>query len=850
MLDTQLLTWGLILVATIVLIAYARRAKHSDADSSALGPTSLYDDAPVGYLDIDMAGVVRRVNRKECELRGLAAAEMVGKHLADLNPSNPQEQLREVLDRKLTQQISVESSQRRLQRQDGTLVIIEVAETLLRGPSGDVTGMRMVSTDVTDRHKSQEEATKIASELKAFFKAFPDLFLGLDADGKVVDCNGGNEKDPLLDPRTYSGRRLQDVLPPDVTQLVLQAIAKVRHTNAVEVMEFSIDARRVQQSYECRVLPLYWDRVIAVLRNISDRKAAAERLAQDAQELERKNEQLESALTTAREATQLKSRFVATMSHEIRTPMNGVLGMTDLLMGTELTPEQYEFASSIKHSADSLLTIVNDILDLSKMEAGKLRLDRIPFRLSVTVEELCSLFTLRARAKGLNLSASIPPGFSYSTVGDPGRLRQVLTNLLGNAIKFTDRGEIGLAVEVVRETPESLTVRFHVRDTGIGIPKDQQRQLFQSFTQLDGSSSRKYGGTGLGLAISKQLVELLGGEIGVNSEPNRGSTFWFTAVFERQAGEEPPSPASSKSEATDVSFKNLRVLIAAEKSTASVAKQLLESWGCQPQEVLSGEAVVPALKEASALGRPFRLLLADIDLRDLHGATISREPAAADVHLIAMTSAPFRGDGIELRESGFAGYLRKPIQPNDVYNTMSAVLKSAKSTASATAAPLITRHTISDQQANGSDQNGTAHGAAAQPSSNGVRLARILLAEDNMVNQRITLRLLEKLGVKAEAVVNGREAVEAVAKTEYDLVLMDCQMPEMDGYEATAKIRNAERNIRHTPVCALTANAMEGDREKCLAAGMDDYVAKPIGLEQLRETVVRWTQKTPAASRS
>jgi PAS domain S-box-containing protein len=735
MLDIQLLTWGLLLLAAIVWVTHATRsrrthvyrlAKASQFSKLAVD-ANLFDESPVGYLDIDTDGIVRRVNPKECEVRALSAQAMLGKHLADLNPANPQEQSREQIVRKLTQEISVESSQRKLQRPDGTVVVIEVTETLLRGPRGEVAGMRTVTTDVTDRHKSQEDAAKIASELKAFFKAFPDLFLGLDAEGKVLDCNGGNEKDPLLDPQAFAGRRIHDVLPQDITQHLLQAIAKVRRTSAVEVAEFSIDIRRIQQSYECRVLPLYWDRVIVVLRNISERKGAEERLTQDAQELERKNEQLESALTIAREATQLKSRFVATMSHEIRTPMNGVLGMTDLLMGTPLTAEQYEFASSIKHSADWLLTIVNDILDLSKIEAGKLRLDRIPFRLSVTVEEMASLFTLRARAKGLDFKTTIPSDLTCVTMGDPGRLRQVLTNLLGNAIKFTDRGEVGLALEVVRETAENLTVCFKVRDTGIGISKDQQGQLFQSFTQLDGSSSRKYGGTGLGLAISKQLVELLGGEVGVTSAAGRGSTFSFTAAFERQASEElsfsgsNASGGSNKVEPENGSLKNLGVQIAAEKTT----------------------------------------------------------------------------------------------------------------TPSGTPAP-VTRHSISDQQV---------------PIV--ARQARILLAEDNIVNRCITLRLLEKLGVKAEAVTNGREAVEAVAKAEFDLVLMDCQMPGMDGYEATAKIRNAERNRRHTPVCALTANAMEGDREKCIAAGMDDYVAKPIGLEQLRQTVDRWTQKqeTPEASR-
>jgi CheY-like chemotaxis protein len=366
--------------------------------------------------------------------------------------------------------------------------------------------------------------------------------------------------------------------------------------------------------------------------------------------------------------------------------------MTDFLLSTDLTSEQQEYAGSIKKSADALLALINDILDLSRIEAGKLRLDHLPFSLPATVEESSSIFALQARAKGLDFAAATSVDLPEMVVGDAGRIRQVLTNLIGNAVKFTDSGRIDVEVQLLRSTQDGVLARFTVSDTGIGIPPEQQSRLFESFTQGDGSSTRKYGGTGLGLSISKQLVELMDGQLGVESKPGQGSRFWFTANFSRApltaAAPTPPAPPK------------------------------------RPVPTPAAPAPPPAPK-------------------------------------IPIPSVP------------------------------------------------------------------------------GPRKLRVLLAEDNEINQRIALRLLEKLGVGADAVDNGRAAVEALSQRSYDLVLMDCQMPDMDGFEATAVIRNRERGKSHTPICALTANAMEGDHEKCLAAGMDDYISKPVGLEKLREAVER-----------
>jgi signal transduction histidine kinase/ActR/RegA family two-component response regulator len=576
----------------------------------------------------------------------------------------------------------------------------------LRNQSGAICGLRMASIDITERKNSEETAYRTATELRALFQAFPDLFLRIDKNENVLAAKGGQGSDAFLGADQFVARNLQDLLPANVLADARAAREQVRASNAMEMVEFVIEDRLGEQAYEMRLLPLNWDEWIAVVRNITARKAAEQRLKDDAQELEQKNEELEKALTAAREATRMKSRFLANMSHEIRTPMNGVLGMTDFLLGTELTGEQQEYAVSIKRSADSLLGLINDILDLSRIEAGKLRLQKADFSLESAISETVSLFALQARAKGLEFLSNVAPGIPERVSGDAGRLRQVLTNLLGNAIKFTENGQVGLKVEMAGQTRDVIGVKFTVYDSGIGIPQDEQDRLFDAFTQVDESNTRKYGGTGLGLAISKQLVELLGGEIGVESRTGRGSRFWFTANFSYASPKPPAAPAPVKT--------------APRTDTATRA-------------------------------------------------------AAAPGVIVAKS------------QTGTAQRAETPDAPSSVHASM-----------------------------------------------------RILLAEDNEINQRITLRLLQKLGLAADAVVNGREAVEALEKRQYALVLMDCQMPDMDGFEATAVIRSKESGQRHQTICALTANAMDGDRERCLAAGMDDYISKPVGLEKLRQALDRW----------
>jgi PAS domain S-box-containing protein len=677
-------------------------------------------------------------------------------------------------------------------------------EIPLRDANGNVVGLVGIGRNITERKLAEATLEESEQYLKALLDSMQMGLLVIDPDThKVVDANSFALKMIGVPREQVIGHLCHGFVCP--AQLGKCPITDLRQTvDASEGMLFTADGRQV--AILKTVFPLTRNGrtyLVESFVDITTRKQA--------------ERQLQKAKEAAEAANRAKSEFVANMSHEIRTPMNGILGMTELALDTELTAEQRDYLGMVKTSADSLLTVINDILDFSKIEAGKLDLESIEFSLRQSLEPAMKALALRAHEKGLELNCYVHPWVPEVVVGDPGRLRQVLLNLVGNAIKFTERGEVTVRVERHIAEDGAVQLHFTVEDTGIGITPEKQEAIFEPFTQEDGSTARRYGGTGLGLTISRHMVEMMGGRIWVESVLGQGSRFHFIARLGR--GKALPPASYDK----NTNLVGVPVLVVDDNATnRRILEDMLRNWRMRPTVAAGAQAALACLEQAVEAGRPYALMLTDVNMPGVDGFTlveqVKQNRRLAGVTVLMLISAGQRGDATRCREMGVVAYLTKPVGQSELFHAIARVLGSETQVPSGT---LLTRHSLRE-------------------TSNGLR---VLLAEDNMVNQRLAVRLLEKRGCTVVVAADGYEALAAFDEQTFDLVLMDVQMPLMGGFEVTAAIREKEKATgAHTPIVAMTAHAMKGDREECLAAGMDDYVAKPIRTQELFEILDRLVQ--------
>jgi len=772
---------------------------------------SIFENAVEGIFQTTPGGQYLNVNPALAKMYGYDSTEDLVKGLTAIdNQLYVDPNRRNDFIELMARDSFVHGFESEIYRKDGSKMWISENARSVLNADGKLSYFEGMVEDITERKRLERELHASGENLAAVINNIDDSIWSIDGSYRLATFNAtyAQNFEAMFGVSIKVGDNVIDLLPSDWRP---EDIAL--YDRALGGEKFIVE-RRYQFADEERYYEISYNPIRA-----NDTVSGVAVFSKDITERQRAHIALQAAMVSAESANRLKSEFLANMSHEIRTPMNGVIGMTDLLLMTDLTHEQREFARTVRISGESLLVVINDILDFSKIEAGKLDLDITDFDLREVIDNTMDLLAAQAHSKGLELAAFIRPEVPLQLRGDPGRLRQVVNNLVGNAVKFTSHGEVVVTVSRSSENATHAVLGFEVRDTGIGIDPKAQSRLFQAFSQADGSTTRKYGGTGLGLAISQKLVALMNGEIKVASEMGKGSSFSFTAEFEKQT--------IALQSMVRHDLVGLHVLIVDDNATnREILDHHTRIWKMRSSLAAGARQALEMLREESATD-PYELAILDMQMPEMDGLmlarTIKSDPAIAATRLVLLTSLGNQLDAEDMKKAGIEACVLKPVKQARLFNRVAEVMAGHQ--------PLARKKTQTATL--------TMKSPVTPPPGLSGKPVRILLAEDNIINQKVALGLLNNIGYKADVVANGLEALAALEVRPYDLILMDCQMPELDGYETTHRIRAnpASGSMR---IIAMTANAMRGESEKCLDAGMDDYLSKPVRLEALRDMLARW----------
>ncbi|PYQ62648.1 MAG: hypothetical protein DMF58_01140 [Acidobacteria bacterium] len=761
---------------------------------------ALVERVPVGVYSVTQDGNFLLANPALRTMLGYTSEEEIAQ--GNLERDHVNRQQRMVFKKVLEERGEIRAFESTWRRRDGATIHVSQNATVTRDAAGRIVSYEGIVEDISERKRGQEELRETRERYRQLVENANDIIYRCDAHGHFTYVNPTVRKILGYTEPELIGKHFLELVAPDHRDIV----------GAFYKLQF--DTKTPNTYYEFPVLAK--DRSILWMGQNVQTVATGEwilgfqAVARDISERKRMEVELAQARDAAVESARLKSEFLANMSHEIRTPMNGVIGMADILLGTRLTAEQRECTVTIRSSAEAMLTLVDDILDLSKIEAGKLTIKTEDFDLDELIDGITDIFAERASSKGLKFRAVIYPDVHRHLHGDAMRLRQVLLNLVGNAVKFTEVGEVNLSVMQEKESGDQTELWFLINDTGIGVSDEDQQRLFTPFVQADGSMTRKYGGTGLGLAISKQLVDMMGGRIGVASSPGEGSTFWFTAGFTKEADDE----LSRRGALTGVRV----LLFDSNEVNRLVLCRHLSSSSVEVEEAASAETALDALRRAASENRPFNAIVLEMQLTGTDGITVARsihsDALIEKTPIVLVTSIGRRKSDIDFfKAEGINAFVMKPVRRAQLASALATVAEPSN------VEPPLRR---------------------LEPAESRLHARKILVVEDNVINQKVAVGQLRVLGYDAEIANNGVGAIKAVHERPFDLILLDCQMPDMDGYEVARVIRKMGSETRRIPIVAMTAHTMDGEREKCLAAGMDDYLAKPVSTQRLNAVLVRW----------